>query len=67
MSKLSEKVYTTTIENANDGSGDGILTLPPELCEEMGWSEGTLLNVEIVNGEITLQEVKNVQNSTTSP
>jgi hypothetical protein len=35
------------IEDANDGSGDGILTFPPELIEKTGWKEGTILNLKI--------------------
>jgi AbrB family looped-hinge helix DNA binding protein len=66
MNKLSERTYTTTIEDAADGSGDGILTIPPEVCEDFGWSEGTVLNIEIVNGEIILEEANNVQSNTTS-
>jgi len=59
------KTYITTIEDAPDGSGDGILTLPPELCEEMGWTEGTILNVELENGAIVMKEIKNAQINTT--
>ena len=35
------------IEDALDGSGDGILTFPPELIEETGWKEGDTLNLEV--------------------
>jgi hypothetical protein len=35
------------IEDANDGSGDGILTFPPELIAEAGWKEGDTLNLEV--------------------
>ena len=35
------------IEDAEDGSGDGILTFPPELIEETGWKEGDTLNLEV--------------------
>jgi hypothetical protein len=66
MSNFSKKVYSTTIEDAPDGSGDGILTIPPEICEEMGWTEGTVLNVSYENNAIILQEIKNVQNTTAS-
>jgi hypothetical protein len=59
------KTYITTIEDAPDGSGDGILTLPPELCEEMGWTEGTILNFELENGTIVMKEIKNAQINTT--
>lgn len=32
------------IEDAEDGSGDGILTFPPEMIDELGWKEGDTLN-----------------------
>lgn len=35
------------IEEAEDGSGDGILTFPPEMIEELGWKEGDTLNLEV--------------------
>jgi hypothetical protein len=42
------KTYGTIhIEDAQDGSGDGILTFPPELIEETGWKEGDTLNLEV--------------------
>lgn len=66
MSEFSKKTFTTTIQDAEDGSGDGILTIPPEICEEFSWKEGTLLNIEVENDVIILTEIKNVQNSTTS-
>lgn len=56
MTKL--KTFTTTIEEANDGTGDGILTFPPEILEEMGWKEGTQLNIEEKDGNIYISEVK---------
>jgi hypothetical protein len=35
------------IEDANDGSGDGILTFPEGMCEKMGWNPGDNLNLEV--------------------
>lgn len=35
------------VEDANDGTGDAILTFPEELVMLKGWKEGTLLNMEI--------------------
>lgn len=52
------KTYSTTIEEAGDGSGDGILTFPPEILEETGWKEGTLLNLEEKDGILYITEVK---------
>lgn len=34
-----------TIEDANDGSGDGILTFPEGMCETLGWKAGDTLNL----------------------
>jgi hypothetical protein len=51
-----EKTWTTTIENAEDGSGDVILTLPPELCEMQGWKEGTVLEIELKDGCFYISE-----------
>lgn len=39
--------YTLTIEDAEDGSGDGIITFPPEIIEELGWKEGMELNLDL--------------------
>ena len=38
-------------------NGDAILQLPPELCEEMGWKDGTVLNLEYKDGAIYINEV----------
>ena len=54
----NSKTYSTTIEDAGDGSGDGILTFPPEILEETGWKEGTLLNLEEKDGNLYITEVK---------
>lgn len=36
-----------TIEDAEDGSGDGILTFPEKFCEYYGWKEGDTVNMEV--------------------
>lgn len=41
------KTYTATIEETADGSGDGLLTFPPEIIEELGWKEGQELNLDL--------------------
>lgn len=40
-------------------NGDAILELPPELCEDMGWKEGTVLNIEYENGQVVMSEINN--------
>jgi len=54
---MNNSTWSTTIEDAGDGSGDGILTLPPELCELKGWKEGTILNLEVSDGILIITEV----------
>jgi len=53
----AKNTWTTHIEDADDGSGDGILTLPPELCELKGWKEGTVLKMSVEDGVLILEEV----------
>ena len=36
--------WTITLEEADDGSGDLIMPLPPELLESAGWKEGDVLD-----------------------
>ena len=40
-----------TIEDAEDGSGDGILTFPDGMCESLGWAEGDELSFEVNEGK----------------
>jgi hypothetical protein len=35
------------VAEANDGTGDAILTFPDELVMLKGWKEGTVLNMEV--------------------
>ena len=39
----------TTIEDADDGSGDGVLIFPDGFCEKLGWKEGDALDIEILD------------------
>lgn len=55
MSKSN--TYTGEVVEICD-NGDAILQLPPELCEDMGWKEGTVLNIEYKDGAIYLNEVE---------
>ena len=41
--------FTTTLEE--DDFGDLILTIPYEICEELGWNLGTNLDYDIVDKE----------------
>lgn len=50
------KTYIANVVEICD-NGDAILELPPELCEDMGWKEGTAVNIELVDGQVVLSEV----------
>lgn len=54
------EIYTTHIQDASDGSGDGILTFPPELLEKMGWKEGTVLEMDLVDENVLVFKEKDV-------
>jgi len=52
----NEITWVTTIEDANDNTGDGILTFPPEVCEMNGWKEGTVLHLEVIDGVLHISD-----------
>ena len=39
--------WTTNLIDADDGSGDVILQFPDELIKAKGWTEGTVLNLQV--------------------
>ena len=58
---MTNQVFYSKMEDAGDGSGDGILTIPPEILEQTGWKEGTKLNITVQeDGKIILKESKSV-------
>lgn len=48
--------FTTKIEEANDGTGDGILTFPPEVIAQTGWKEGTVLHLKVVDETLLISD-----------
>lgn len=54
----TQKTYgPITIEDAEDGSGDGILTFPPDFIEKTGWKEGDTISMEVSpEGTLILQK-----------
>jgi hypothetical protein len=42
------KSWVCDVEDAEDGSGDAILTFPDELVMLQGWKEGTVLDLTVV-------------------
>lgn len=51
------KVYTIDIIEAEDGSGDAILPLPLEFCQEDDWREGDVLQLDVVNSTIVIKNL----------
>lgn len=52
------KSWTLNVEEADDGSGDAILTFPPDLLEQVGWKEGDTLNwIDQKDGSWQLKKV----------
>lgn len=52
--------WTVTVEEADDGSGDIVLPLPPELLETQGWVEGDTLEwTDMGDGSWTISKVTN--------
>ena len=52
------KSWTLNVEEAKDGSGDAILTFPPDLLEQAGWKEGdTLKWIDQKDGSWQLKKV----------
>lgn len=55
--QLKAKKYTADVAEILD-NGDAILNLPDELCKDMGWREGTVLDISEEDGAIVLKEIK---------
>lgn len=53
--------FTTTIQQFDD-SEDYFIELPDELCQELGWKEGTEIVWNIQDDAITISEYKNPNN-----
>jgi hypothetical protein len=60
------KTYTFDVLEADDGSGDAIIQFTDEFIAEMGWKEGTTLNLRVeetpTGNVIIMTEVKNEPN-----
>jgi hypothetical protein len=55
---LKLKSWTLNLEEADDGSGDAILTFPPDLLKQTGWKEGDNLHwIDQKDGSWLLKKV----------
>ena len=53
--------FTTTIQQYDD-SEEQFIELPDELCQELGWKEGTEIVWQIKDDAITISEYKEPNN-----
>jgi hypothetical protein len=60
---LKNGSWICDVEDADDGSGDAILTFPDELVLLMGWKSGTILDIDCQDGKIIVKEVPNEDQS----
>ena len=44
---MQKKSWIADITEANDGTGDAILNFPDDFIAEVGWKEGTVLNMRV--------------------
>lgn len=54
---LKNNSWICDTEEAEDGSGDVILTFPDELVLLMGWKTGTILDIDTERGGIVIKSV----------
>lgn len=50
-----------TITDAQDGSGDAILTFPDGFCEKMDWKVGDSLDLKVINGNLHIKKLENTK------
>lgn len=54
----SGRRWRTTIRDAGDGSGDGILELPDDMLTQLGWKDGDTLSItKEESGDLILRRV----------
>lgn len=55
---MGSKIYTTILQDANDGSGDAIVEFPQELIDSMGLKDGDIFNIDIINNSIVMTKIE---------
>lgn len=51
------KKYIIELTDSGDGSGDGILQLPPDFCLEEDWREGDDIHLSVGVGTILVKNL----------
>lgn len=49
VNPVAKSTGYATIQDAGDGSGDGILTFPEGMCESVGWKAGDTLDLYVAS------------------
>lgn len=57
VQRESNKRYLLTVEDAGDGSGDGIITFPDELIEQLGWYENMPIKLTVENNTLIVTKL----------
>ena len=55
--RISENYWMTVLLDAGDGTGAGIVPIPSELMDEMGWDENTRFEIELNDEGIMLRSL----------
>ena len=55
-SRAGSVKFTTTVVDAGDGTGDGMIEIPDELLAALGWHEGDVLNVKVREPSVLVLE-----------
>ncbi len=50
------KTYAAKVVEICD-NGDAIVELPPELVEELGWKVGDKLNMDMIAGDVVIENI----------
>ena len=53
----SNNSYTLIIQEAEDGSGDGIITFPDEIIEQLGWYEDMPINMRVEGNTLIITKL----------
>lgn len=57
VQRESNKKYILTIQESDDGSGDGIITFPDELIEQLGWYENMPIKMKVEGDTLVITKL----------
>lgn len=52
--------YEEVFQDIEGDPDNVLLTFPPEVLEQAGWQEGDSLRLEVVDGNLVIEKIKNV-------